>query len=251
MRYWVEMSWPEIEALDKLRTVVIFPIGSIEQHGRHLPVGTDYLLMQKLVEALAYTEIEGWTCLVTPTLQFGQNVEHIMFPGTVCLDRQTLDAVLYQQAESFRRHGFTRFIFLNAHGGNFDLLDTFVRTYKTRYNAHVENLDYFRCEVIKSEPGLLENPIGVDIHAGEFETALMQYLYPNLVHMNHPKEDLCECNVRSIQLPLGWLTHEVSRSGVMGDATLASKEKGERCFVLIVPYITGRIRAFLEKTAQL
>lgn len=246
MRYAIEMSWPQIQALDRERTAIVMPVASVEQHGRHLPVGTDYLLMHKLVEALGGFAVEGGEGVILPILQFGLNTEHAAFPGTICLERRTLEDILCQQANSFLRHGFRRFAVLNTHGGNFDLLDSFLRTYKVRNGCSMINIDYYRTDVFAGHEQLFDNPVGLDVHAGEFESSLMLYLYPDLVNMDQDARDLSECNMPAGRLPLGWLTHELSRSGIIGDATYAGKEKGRAFFTLICDYVLKAMEEFLH-----
>lgn len=244
MRYATELSWPQIQSLDREKTSIIMPIASIEQHGLHLPVGTDYLLMQKIAEQLRDFHVEGYEGIILPTLQFGLNIEHCAFAGTITLKERCIEDILTQQADAFARNGFLNFIVLNSHGGNSGLIDSFIRTYRAATGCRMTTIDYFRGKPFAGHEALFDNPVGLDVHAGEFETSLMMHLYPDLVDMKRDKADLAECNLPARQLPFGWLTHEISKSGVIGDATYASEEKGRAYYAIIMQYVQRALKEF-------
>ena len=250
MRSVIEMSWPQIQLLNRSRTVIIMPIASVEQHGKHLPVGTDYLLMQKIVQSLREFDVEGYEGVLLPALPFGLNTEHIAFPGTISLGEQCITEILCKQADTFVHDGFKDFLLLNSHGGNAGLIDSFIRTYRTATGCRMATVDYFRGKPFAGKENLFDNPVGLDVHAGEFETSLMMHLYPELVDMRVSKEDLAECNVPARQLPFGWLTHEVSKTGVIGDATYASEAKGKAYYQVILQYVFSAISEFCSKSKE-
>ncbi|MBV7329996.1 creatininase family protein [Chloroflexi bacterium TSY] len=122
-RHFAHMTWTEIEALDKQQGVVILPIGSVEQHGPHLPVLTDSLIATNLTEAMLarlHAEVQAWAL---PPLNYGKSNEHINFPGTVTLSASTLSVVLHDIGQSIHRADFRRLAFLNGHGGNVAVLE--------------------------------------------------------------------------------------------------------------------------------
>ena len=244
MRFATELSWPQIQSLDREKTVVIMPVASIEQHGPHLPVGTDYLLMQSIVEQLRDFHVEGYEGVLLPTLQFGLNTEHSAFAGTITLKERCIEDILAQQADAFVRNAFYDFIVLNSHGGNTGLIDSFIRTCRSATGCRMTTIDYYRGKPFAGHEALFDNPVGLDVHAGEFETSLMMHLYPNLVDMKRDKAGLAECNVPARQLPFGWLTHEISRSGIIGDATYASEAKGRAYFEIIMQYVKRALEEF-------
>ncbi len=244
MRYAVELSWAQIQSLDRKKTVIVMPIASIEQHGLHLPVGTDYLLMQSITDQLRDFHIEGYEGVVLPTLQFGLNTEHRAFAGTIALKEQSIADILAQQADAFTGIGFSNYIVLNSHGGNTGLIDSFIRSYRAATGCRMTTIDYYRGKPFAGQDALFDNPVGLDVHAGEFETSLMLHLYPGLVDMQRDKSELAECNVPARQLPFGWFTHEVSKSGVIGDATYATEEKGRAYFKIIMQYVQNAFKEF-------
>jgi len=246
MKFFTDLSWRQIDALDREKTAIIMPIASIEQHGYHLPVGTDYYLSEGFCKELAKMEFEAGECVIMPTLQYGLNTEHINYPGTIALGIETIISILRQQIDSLYRHGFRNFLIFNTHGGNIDLVDGMVRTYRTEHKCRMDVIDYISGACFR-DVDLFENQNCMDCHAGEFETSMMQYFYPELVDMNQPEDALCSCNIPPAFLPRGWITDEVSSSGVMGNALLASPEKGKMFVDFILAYLRGRIDKFLSK----
>ncbi|MEA4871144.1 MAG: creatininase family protein [Christensenella sp.] len=247
MKRMIECSWHTIDQMDRNRTIVLFPIGSVEQHGWHLPVGTDYWMAEAISKELAQRETDGFEALLFPTLQFGLNVEHAGFCGTITLSAKLLLELLEQQVRLMREQGFRYFAFLNTHGGNTGLLEIFVREFKVAHpDCRMTSFQYFTHGFFDALRAYIENPIGVDVHAGELETSMMQYLMPELVHGDVPPEQLTESNCKSGALPKFWLTREVSVSGVMGDAKLAKPEKGKIYFDYICDSLALAISDFMQ-----
>src|SRR5690349_5514414 len=112
MMRWEEMTSPEIGALDRERTVVVLPIGSVEQHGNHMPVGTDTLLAKAV--SLAAAQADNDIC-VMPSPWYGFSAHHMRFPGSVTLSAQTLMAVVEDIVASVVKHGFRRILIVNGH----------------------------------------------------------------------------------------------------------------------------------------
>ncbi len=246
MKRLIECSWKEIDALDRDRTIVLFPIGSIEQHGWHMPVGTDYLIAEAISKELATRETQGFDALLFPGLQFGLNTEHTGFAGTVTLPARLLLELIEAQVNEMAADGFRYFAFLNTHGGNSGLLEIFVREWKAAHpESRITSLQYFQHGFFDALRGHIDNPIGADVHAGELETSILQYLSPELVDMNVPQEALKERNCKSGELPKFWMTRDVSQSGIMGDATLANADKGKIYFDFICDSLEQSITKFM------
>ena len=109
-----EMSWPDVRDYLKTNDMVIIPLGSTEQHGPHMPLGTDYyeaMGMSKLISARTGV-------VVAPVLLAGYSEYHSGFPGTLSLKPETMEQVLFETAEMLMKYGFRRFMFFNYHGGN-------------------------------------------------------------------------------------------------------------------------------------
>lgn len=246
MRKLTHMTWKELDALDRGKTIIVMPIGSVEQHGPHLPLGTDFFLVEKLVERLLEWEESSYTGVVLPAIQFGVNTEHFRFPGTICIPEKYIEGILEGQADSMMRCGFSQFVIVNSHGGNTSLLDSFIRRYRMAHNCRMTAFTYLSSGVYRGHESLFENELGLDVHAGEFETSIMQYFFPELVKLD-AQQDLDECNLPAKALPPGWLTHEWSQSGVMGRPSLASSEKGRAFFEVADRWLREKIEAFAEQ----
>jgi creatinine amidohydrolase len=234
-RYFPYLTWKEIAAMpNKENVVIIQPIGAIEQHGPHLPIVVDAAIsLGVLGKALSQLD-EHIPAYALPCLYYGKSNEHCGFPGTITLSATTLLAVIKEMAASIYRSGFRKLVLMNSHGGQPQIMEIAAR------DLHQENPDFavfplFTWRVPHLVGELLttqEQEYG--IHAGDAETSIMLSLLPQQVKMEQavkeypqglPKDSLLDMEGK---LPFAWLTKELSKSGVMGDATVATSEKGDR-----------------------
>src|SRR5271156_3560551 len=111
-----ELTWPAVAALPKT-TPVIFPIAALEQHGQHMPVFTDSLLLDEVIRRVKFTPVAD-KCLFAPLQWLGNSHHHLDFPGTLSASPRAYLDLLKDLANCFLSHGFTRILFLNGHGGN-------------------------------------------------------------------------------------------------------------------------------------
>jgi creatinine amidohydrolase len=176
--YLPHMTWPEVEDLLTRTDMVLIPVGAIEQHGRQLPMGTDILSGIERGKLIA----QQTDVLVAPVLMAGNSPYHMGFPGTISLSAETIQSVIFEAAQSLMRHGFRRFLILNAHGGN----RATSRFLVDRINHETEAIAVELGEA--SAPfrkGTREPPSPVfDRHAGVSETSRGLYLFPDLVDMD-------------------------------------------------------------------
>lgn len=234
-RYFPYLTWSEIANLPNKQNIVILqPMGAIEQHGCHLPLIVDSeICMGVLAKALTNLSFEiPAFCL--PPLYYGKSNEHIHFPGTITLSTQTLIAVLTDVATSIYRAGFRKLAFVNAHGGQPQILEIVARDLHQQYpDFSIFPLFIWRVPNIAKEI-LSEKEWELGIHAGDAETSVMLSLLPDKVNMDKAiaeyPQGLPESSLLSIEgaLPFAWLTSDLSKSGVLGDPTVATKEKGDR-----------------------
>lgn len=230
-RYLAHLSWPEVAGLDKTEGVVILPVGAIEQHGPHLPVITDTLLVTHVLDATLAAlpaEVKAWAL---PPLNYGKSNEHTGFPGTIKLSAQTLLAVLHDIARSVHEAGFRRLAFINGHGGNSALLEMAARDIRAATGL--------MCFCL--QPGLYVDPPfpitpeekRLGFHAGELETSLVLAIAPELVDMDQAVTHFAPFPHTETELfffgaaATAWLSRDWSETGVFGDATLGTAEKGE------------------------
>lgn len=234
-RYFPYLTWTQIEQMeDKENIVIIQPIGAVEQHGPHLPIIVDAAIsMGVLGKALSRLEA-SIPAYALPCLYYGKSNEHWHFPGTITLSAQTLLSVIREMAESIYRAGFRKLVLMNSHGGQPQVMEIAARDLHQEYEDFlVFPLFTWRVPHIAGELITAEE-LEYGIHAGDAETSIMLSLLPEQVKMDRavkeyphglPKDSLLSMEGK---LPFAWLTKELTRSGVMGDATVATKEKGDR-----------------------
>jgi creatinine amidohydrolase len=213
----------------KDQALVVLPTAAIEQHGPHLPVGVDAILGQALLSA-AVPKIAGRAPIyIAPPITYGKSNEHVGFPGTVTLSARTLRRLVLALATQLRDLGFRRLAIFNTHGGNSTVLATTVRELRETLDLDATILRHgFKPDVSAQEAAW-------GFHADEWETSLMLACAPGLVRM---KQAVCEYPARLVDpgelrpgngpATFAWLTSDISKSGVMGDAAKATAEKGRR-----------------------
>jgi len=234
-RFFPYLKWTDVAAMKNQGDVVIIqPIGAIEQHGPHLPLIVDgaiatavlaYALNQLPVEIPAYA---------LPTLYYGKSNEHLHFPGTISLSSHTLMMLLMEIGESLYRSGFRKWILMNAHGGQPQIMELVAR------DLHIAHSDFLIFPLFVwrvpnlSHELLTEKEQELGIHAGDGETSLMLSILPDHVSMEkaiaeYPQDlPTNSCLTMEGQLPFAWATRDLSRSGTLGDPTTATRDKGDR-----------------------
>ena len=234
-RFFPYLTWTEIKSLeDKENVVIIQPVGSIEQHGPHLPIVVDSAIgLGVLGKALEKLD-PNIPAYALPSLYYGKSNEHWQFPGTITLSAQTLLAVLMEMADSIYRSGFRKLVLMNSHGGQPQVMEIAARDIHQKYGDFMV-FPIFTWRVPNITKDLLtdkEKELG--IHAGDAETSIMLSLLPEQVKMDRAVKEypygLPEDSLLTMEgkMPFAWLTKEISKTGVLGDATVATKEKGDR-----------------------
>ena len=224
------MTRDEIEMLPgKHAAVVILPIGAIEQHGPHLPVGTDAFLAQAWLAAIMDGLPARIPAYIAPTIVYGKSNEHQGFPGTVFLSSAILRRMLLAAADQLLDWGFRTLAVLNTHGGNSSVIVSTLREIQTTLDMKAGML---RPPMACSDSAQ-ENTYG--FHAGEVETSLMLATAPEWVSMGravteYPAHigDPGEVRLGGTPATHTWITSDLSKSGVMGDAKAATPEKGSK-----------------------
>ncbi|NEP17033.1 MAG: creatininase family protein, partial [Leptolyngbya sp. SIO4C1] len=220
--------------------VIIQPVGAIEQHGPHLPLVVDSAIGTAVVGRalqLLPAEIPAY-CL--PPLYYGKSNEHWHFPGTITLSAATLISLLTEVAESVYRAGFRKLVLLNSHGGQPQIVEIVARDLHQRY----DDLTVFPLFVWHAPHAagqlLSDQEKAYGIHAGDAETSVMLSILPEQVQMDKAVKEypagLPQDSLLSMEgaLPFSWTTRDLSQSGVLGDATVASSEKGDRIMASVV-----------------
>ena len=176
--YLPHMSVPEVEAFVEKSDLVIIPLGALEQHGNHLPIGTDFINGVERCKLIAQER----DILVAPVLMAGQSPYHMGFAGTITLKAETILDVHLQAVESLIRHGFKRFIIMNAHGGN-RAITTLLVDQINQTTAGVA-VSFGAAVGPFMEPSEVPPSSVLDRHGGTPETSNSLYLMPSLVQMD-------------------------------------------------------------------
>lgn len=231
-------TWPDVEAFDR-NGVVVIPTGSLEQHGRHLPLFTDSLIVgavARAVEAKIPDQV-----LLAPPLWLGASGHHTAFAGTLSASFESYMGAINSVVESLIPHGFRKFFVLNGHGGNTEPNGVVLRSLKAKNPSltfgHSSYFAYVSDKVRES----LEGPVKEMRHACEAEVSLGLHLFPELVR----QDMLCDDGLRSTPEIRGLIHHfdEVSEDGSLGYGSLGTAEKGELIFNLAVEAITHDMSA--------
>ena len=259
-RYFPYLTWTDVRDLaDKANTVILQPVGAIEQHGPHLPVAVDAAICTGVLgEALKRLPSEI-PCYCLPPLYYGKSNEHIRYPGTITLSAETLLRVLGEVADSVHRMGFHKLAFVNSHGGQPQVVEIAARDAHERH-PDLSVFPLFIWRVPSPRQHLLsarEREFG--IHAGTAETSMMLKLLPKQVHKDrlvceYPK-GLPEKGMISMEgaLPFAWLTHDLTESGALGDATAATEAIGAELLDSLAngwAQLIRELHAFRQPTAS-
>ena len=248
---WQEMTWPEIGALDRDRTILALPVGSVEQHGHHMPTGTDTYLAMAVSEAAA--AIVGSSVVVLPSPWYGLSAHHMHFPGSITLSPETMMAMVSDIVASVVSHGFYRIAIVNGHGGNGGIIDVLASTLGHRFygRARIVSLTYF----LLAREGIIanrESERGGMGHACEFETSIMLRIRPDLVHMERAVTHYPDPGSPYLSTDLvhggavkAFLAFDdLSPSGTLGDPGLASQDKGDRFLALSAAALANFLKDF-------
>ncbi len=240
-----EMNWPAIQALNQNIPVVI-PVAALEQHGQHLPVFTDSMLLGEIVRRAA--EQVSDHVLFAPLLWLGNSDHHLEFGGTLSAPPRTYLDMLSGIAQNFIEHGFKRILFLNGHGGNDVPGRQAVFELRQKYRRREDLLLLFAtywclgAKPAETLPVLHQTEMG---HACEWETSMILRIAPQLVgDIKH----LVPVPFGNVFAPAyrGWITKDRSVPGHIGSPNLADAEKGEALFQIF----TRDVLDLLERVGQ-
>jgi creatinine amidohydrolase len=252
---WAAKPYAEVRNIaEQDDSICIVPIGSLEQHGYHLPTGTDTYLVEAVATRGAERVADDVPVLLTPTLWVGYSPHHTPFGGTVTGAFDTLHAQIEQVADSALDNEFDTLLFLNGHGGNGPLVSAATATVgQTHPEAEILGLTYFELGVYFADD-VRESDVGGISHGGELETSMMLHLYPELVDdeqmeatqwetgYDQAPSDLLDAGPLSVTLDVAkW-----SESGAMGDVSAVSAEKGQRFLDGFVDEMEALLRAVHE-----
>jgi creatinine amidohydrolase len=244
-----EMTWEEVQEVLTQTDTVLLPVGALEQHGPHLPLGSDSMQgieMCKRVQLLLAEE--GTPVVVGPPFIYGLSAAHMEFPGTITLQPHTMLMVLEETCLSLYRHGFRKFALIMGHGGNWPIMQVAAQSVVAQtQDADVIALNWL--ELMYAEyPRLLASK-RTERHSGEGETARMLATHPELVELGRARTYYAETLTakESITHPSGIYRPKRSMKasspiGSIGDPKLATAETGEKIYDVIVRWLADAIK---------
>lgn len=243
MRRLDKMTGPEIAALDKQDGVLVLIIGALEQHGPHMTIDTDLCIAEKLFERVLQQLPDDVPLWYLPTLPISNSREHGNFAGSFWLHPETIMQVISDIAEGAVQSGFRRLLLWNCHGGNIPILNVITR--EIRIKHHLMTFNCFPCAGGSDIPLCCDLEAEFGIHGGEAEASMMMALSPERIRQDklvaeYPKLQLKALTLEGGFSNIGWETDDLSQTGMLGDATAATAEKGE-----------ARINALIPKLVQL
>jgi len=244
-------TWPEIREIAREGRVLLLPIGAVEQHGPHLPLDTDSLLVNELSIRVAETLSD--IAVSMPPIYYGFSPHHIDFPGSIGIDAQPFIDYILCVVRCALHHGFSRVLLVNGHDSNTPMLSIVARTICMETDALCGVLQVWGViRKMQSDLPFLDFPR--PDHGGEKETSMYLALdesSPNMELAPDRKEterrtewhDFYDASILNV---VEWFS-TYTETGIMGDASVASKEKGEQLFEVAVPAIAEVVKRFYER----
>ena len=241
-----ELRGPEVAQRLSERSVIIQPLGAIEQHGPHLPLNTDALVATAAAERAAGLAVaEGLDVWLLPTITYTKSNEHAWAPGTIWLSAETLLAVLRDLGRCIAMTPARRLVFLNGHGGNSALLQVANRELRLESGL----MTFLTHPFVPADQGGVSPPseLGMGIHGGTDETSILLHLRPDLVDMSLATRNVPEglASNKFVRfggsVPFGWLSNDFGPDGHIGDPTVASAEIGAGLFETAVRLVTDAL----------
>jgi creatinine amidohydrolase len=216
-------------------------VAAIEQHGPHLPLSVDTVLVNGIVAAAVPHLLAGLNVLFLPTQAVGLSPEHARFPGTLTLKNETILRLWTDMAESVAASGITKLVLFNSHGGNVGVMDLVARDLRARLNMLVYSVSWFNLPLLDEQGDDVNALFSSDehrfgIHAGDIETSMMLALDPAHVEMSQAQNFASAAQTRVTQFDilgngksakLGWQMQDYNPAGAVGNAAAATAEKGK------------------------
>lgn len=231
--YWQDLTTADFAAIEREKSVALLPVAAVEQHGPHLPLGTDAIINQAIIAAMLARPAGAANVLVLPPLDLGLSTEHRDFAGTLTAAPATLIDLWSAAGASVARSGIDRLILFNSHGGQKSLVDIVATQLRAEHGLLVVRANYFSFGM----PAGLFNPAEVlhGIHGGEVETSLMLHIAPGLVR----REALTDFRGRNVEWAvrnemlgfekpagIGWMSQDLHPDGATGNAAAADADRG-------------------------
>lgn len=258
---YAHYKWPEIAKLKEQNCVIIVPFGATEEHGYHLPLDVDTEIVINLCRAAAEQTKKD---VILPPIPFGFESHHMGFPGTIDIPATVLMSFGLAVTESLAKHGFRHILLVNGHGSNRPIVELIARQTIINYPGVLcASLSWWELHQVRQAASkvLTDAPTA---HSCELETSLYLYLHKDRVDLGKAQPDAMgdrsphfwddllgrrpDGFASPVQLMEYW--HTRTKSGVLGDPTVATEEKGRQIFEAAVDDLVDVLNEFREKTPR-
>ena len=244
-RHWRDMAATDFGG-DVSKWIAVLPLAAIEPHGPHLPLGTDAIIAEAMVERSIEILPADLPVSFLPVQQVAKSTEHVQFPGTVTLGWQAAIQNWIDMAESLSRSGVRKLVLVTSHGGNLAPMEIVAREMRARHSMLCVTTSWEKLGGYRGEEA--------DIHGGHTETSLMLAIRPDLVDMDKAHDFASAQTVmkagskrlgfHSSDANIAWLASDLNEDGVVGNATTATAELGEH-------YLASAVEGFCELAAEI
>jgi creatinine amidohydrolase len=227
---WADYRTTEFDGIDPEKVIAILPTAAIEQHGPHLPIGVDTMIAEGMLGELRAACPDDLEIRILPVQAVGKSNEHLHAKGTLTLSAENALRIWTEIGLSVARAGVRKIVIVNSHGGNLDLISILARELRVQAGMLA----------VKCQWGNFGTPEGLfserearfGIHGGDRETSLMLHFRPELVEMNAAENFVSTAESATISpigpVSYGWVSSDLNPSGTVGEAHLATAEKGKK-----------------------
>ena len=244
-RFWADRTTLDFERLRAsgvpARTIAVLPVAATEQHGPHLPLSVDTVLVDGIVAASLDHLPTELPVLFLPTQAVGLSPEHARFPGTLTLKNETILRLWTDIGESVAAAGISKLVLFNSHGGHVSVMDLVARDLRARLDMLVYSVSWFNLPLMDAQGQDVNALFSAEehrfgIHGGDIETSMMLALDPTRVDMAQARNFASKARARASQFEilgngksarLGWQTQDYHPAGAVGDAASATAAKGQ------------------------
>ena len=250
--YWHDLTTTDLAAVDAERVIALLPVGATEQHGPHLPLGTDRMIADALAGAVLAGAGDDPAVLVLPTQAIGDSLEHAAFPGTLTAQPETLIALWCDIGYSLARTGIRKLAILNTHGGQPQVVDIVAQRLRAECDMLVARINSFMLGT--PDEFISEDEAAFGYHGGALETSVMLHIAPRQVRAG--EVDNFSTEARRLaqentvlraeahtpgEAGIAWMAQDLNPRGAMGDATQGSAEAGQQ----LVEHMAAHVLAVL------
>jgi creatinine amidohydrolase len=234
-RDWTEIHWPDFYGAEPARWIAVLPLAATEQHGPHLPIGTDIMIAEAYLARARELLPDVLPVTFLPLQAIGISTEHVAYPGTLTLPAEIALQSWMALGESVARAGIRKLVMVTSHGGNSAAMTLVAQDLRARHGLLAVTTGWNRLSA--PEQWFAAEEVRHGIHGGAIETSIMLARYPKQVR--HDK--IAEFRSAGVAMdqdyrwlsahrpaPFAWQAEDLHPSGAMGDATQASADQGQR-----------------------